>query len=125
VKESDCLEEWTRATTATAANVGQVGLTAGDWDVYCSGVFAGAVTTVTSDVRLGLNSTSATMPSATALQFFQFRNAAGITDFIYVPTVGPWRVSLSGSQTWFCVGQATFTTSTFSVTGTARARRVR
>jgi hypothetical protein len=83
------------------------------------------VTTVTSDVRIGLNSTSATMPSATALQFFQFRNAAGITDFIYVPTVGPWRVSLSGSQTWFCVGQATFTTSTFSVTGTARARGVR
>src|SRR4051794_35869170 len=37
-------------TTATAANVGQISLTAGDWDVYCSGVFAGAGTTVTSDV---------------------------------------------------------------------------
>lgn len=111
-------------TTNTPANGAQVSLTAGDWDLYCGGNFTGAASTVTSDVRLGLNTVSATLPASTPLQFFQYRSA-GITDFIYAPIVGPVRVSLSGSQTWYCVGQATFITSTYNLAAVIRARRVR
>jgi hypothetical protein len=112
-------------TTNTPANLGQVPLTAGDWEIFGGAIFNGAGATVTSDIRLGLNSTSATLPTSVALQFFQFRNSAGITDFFYGPTVGPWRVTLTGNQTWFLVAQATFITSTFFSTGTIRARRAR
>lgn len=111
-------------TTATTANCGQVSLTAGDWDVYVYGLFSGAGTTVTSDVRLAISTTSATLPVAAPFNFFQFRNNA-VTDFVYAQSVGPLRVSVSGATTYYCVAQATFTTSTFNVSGSIRARRMR
>lgn len=113
-------------TTNVPINIASISLTAGDWDIYGTGIFNGAGATVTSDIRLGINTVSNTLPSASAFQFFEFRNAAGITDFFYAPTVGPFRVSLSSTTTYYLVAQATFTTSTFAVsTGGIRARRVR
>lgn len=112
-------------TTNTPANCGQVSLTAGDWDVYAWSLFSGAGATVTSDVRLGINSVSATLPAAAPFQFFEFRNAAGITDFLFAPSLGPFRVSLTATTTYYCVAQATFVTSTFGANGGIRARRAR
>jgi hypothetical protein len=113
-------------TTAVSANCGQLTLTAGDWDVYASGIFSGAGATNTTNTILGINNVSATMPAFSAFQYFQFRDSAGITDFAYAPTVGPWRVSITGaSQTWYCVAQAVFTVSTYTFQGALRARRVR
>lgn len=111
-------------TTNTPANIAQVTLTAGDWDVAGAGSFSGAGATVTSDVRLSISATSATLDT-TIGQYFEFRNSAGITDFMFYPTVGPLRVSLSGSTTYYLVAQATFTTSTYGANGFIRARRVR
>jgi hypothetical protein len=113
-------------TTNVDANCGQVTLTAGDWDVYASGIFSGAGATNTTNTILGINNVSATMPAFAPFQYFQFRNAAGITDFVYAPSVGPHRVSITGaSQTWYCVAKAVFTVSTFTIQGAIRARRVR
>lgn len=112
-------------TTATPANCGQISLTAGDWDVYATAIFSGTGSTVTSDVRLGINTVSATLPAIAPFSFFEFRNAAGITDFYYVPTVGPFRVTITSTTTYYCVSQATFTTSTFQAQGGIRARRIR
>src|SRR6185503_4167226 len=112
-------------TSATSANRGQITLTAGDWLLFGGGIFSGSGATITTDVKLALNNVSATIPSSTALQFFQFRNGAGITDFLYAPMVGPWRVSLASSETWYLVAQATFTTSTFGCGGTIFAIRMR
>ena len=112
-------------TTNVAANVGQISLTAGDWDIFVSGAFTGAGSTVTSNVILAINNVSATLPTAVAFQHFQFRDGAGITDFIYSPSVGPFRVSLSATTIYYGIAQATFTTSTYSINGKIVARRVR
>lgn len=111
-------------TTNTAANVGQITLGAGDYDLFVSSLFSGAGGTVTSDVRTAINTTSATLPASANFQFAQTRTG-GITDAIHTHSVGPFRVSIAGSTTYYGVSQATFTTSTYSVTGTIRARRIR
>lgn len=112
-------------TTDVTANVGQLTLTAGDWDVFCAGITSGAGATSTTNVRLALNTTSATLPASTPFQYFQFRNAS-VADFIFSPTVGPHRVSITGaSVTWFCVAQATFSGGTYGISANIRARRMR
>ncbi len=111
-------------TTNTPVNVGQITLAAGDYDLFVSSIFTGAGSTVTTDVRTGINTTSATLPSSANFQFTQTRTG-NITDAIHTQTVGPFRVSISGSTTYYGVSQATFTTSTYSVAGTIRARRIR
>lgn len=111
-------------TTSTTANVGQLSLTAGDWDVWVTGIFNGAGATVTSNTIIGINTVSATLPSATPFQYAHSRYA-GTTDLYQTLTIGPLRVSLASPATYYGVAQAVFTTSTFSVTGAIRARRVR
>lgn len=108
-------------TTATPANVTSISLTAGDWDV--SGVlqFTPAGTTVLSFFGGGASSTSATLPGFAGYQLFGY-TTTGTAQTVSVPTT---RFSLSATTTIFLVAQATFTTSTCTVNGFIRARRVR
>jgi hypothetical protein len=111
--------------TATSKDICTISLTPGDWDLYFQGLFAGAGATITTDVRLGINTVSNTLPAQSPGLYFQFRNSAGLTDFVYMPTVGPLRVNISATTTYYGVAQATFTVSTFSCQGLLRARRIR
>ena len=111
-------------TTNTTANIGQLSLTAGDYDVWVSSFFSGTGSTSVTEVQLGISTTSATMPANTNFQFFIQRFPASI-DYQASPTVGPLRVSLSATTTYYGVARATFTASTYSAVGTIRYRRIR
>lgn len=113
-------------TSGSSANCAQITLTAGDWDIYLGGLFSGAGATTTTQVQLGINTTSATLPGGNPpLQMFLFRVSSAITDFIYGPSVGPYAVSIASSTTYYGVSQATFSVSTYSASCRMRARRIR
>lgn len=108
-------------TTATAANITSISLTAGDWEVDGSVLFQPAGTTQVSVVNAGASSTTATLP---AIPLYSQANnqGTGLNIGLVIPRQ---RFSLSGTTTVFLVAASTFTVSTMTATGTIRARRVR
>jgi len=115
-------------TTATIANITNISLTAGDWDVSGSiGLILGSTTSI-NYVAGGSTTTSAGNPSLGAV--FQFGYPTGGT-VIGVSGVGPIytvptaRFSLSSTTTIYLTVQAQFSTSTCTAYGVIRARRVR
>lgn len=112
-------------TTAVGANVGQIALTAGDWDIYLACGFTGAGATSVTNVSTGISTTSATMPSAAPFQTSSTRLASGALDYTYSITVGPFRANISSTTTYYGVALATFTAGPYNVVGTIRARRIR
>lgn len=125
-------------TTATAANVTSLVLTAGDWEVFGSCDHTWTGTTATIEV-CGINTTTATQPTQPG------GTAGGVTigteplvsqSITFGTTitgrfdqrVGPIRVQVAAgasSPTIFLVATATFSAGTDAVFGTLRARRVR
>jgi hypothetical protein len=113
----------TSLTTSTAANATSVSLTAGDWDVQCTAQFNPAASTVTSRVQTAVSTTSANISvSLGAKSLSQGSLGTGLAQIVASPTV---RVSLASTTTVFCVVESAFTTSTMTVDGFIRARRVR
>jgi len=112
-------------TTATAANVTSVSLTAGDWD--CRGTIANnpAGTTVTSVVAGWMSTTSATLPTSPNNGGITIINSVSNAGAAYTIPIGVERFSLSGTTTVFLSGQSTFTTSTSALYGFIGCRRVR
>ena len=112
-------------TSGVAANVTSLTLTAGDWDLSGSIVFTNAATTSFTNISSCGSTTSATfqiVPGRTSQSQF----AAVVPNTIPITSAfGPYRFSLSGSQTVFLVAFATFTVSSANAYGTIRARRVR
>lgn len=116
-------------TTATGANMTSVSLTAGDWDVSCDFHYNPGATTNITGGSSSISSTTATITS--------FGNGDGTVVTLVSPAVGavigqnfaqhvgPVRVSLSGTTTYFAVSNYNFTVSTLQVYGTLRARRIR
>jgi hypothetical protein len=115
-------------TTATAANITSISLTAGDWDVWGIVYFAGGATTTVNILRGWVSSTSATWPG----------HGLGAANVGYGVTlwtpfgqdnhsiiVTPQRFSLSGTTTVYLSGQAFFATSTCNGNGYIYARRRR
>jgi hypothetical protein len=110
-------------TTATPANLGNISLTAGDWDVWGVALFSPATTTTMTVHTAGINTTSATLPAAgqyATLAGFTITGAVNV--YMNVPTV---RVNVSTTTTVYLVGQATFATSTCAGGGFLFARRRR
>lgn len=110
-------------TTATTANCTSISLTAGDWDVVGSIIFNGALTTTTSVYMTGINTTSITLPAAPFLGEF-YVGTSGTNTSVSVP-VPPQRELLSAPTTVYLAAQATFATSTETVTCNLQARRRR
>jgi hypothetical protein len=112
-------------TTATAANMTSLSLTAGDYDVSGSCTFQTAATTSVTASICGISTTSATLGADGTY--------ARDTFVAVVPGAVEWkdhaapmtRISLSGTTTVYLVGQSTFTVSTQTAGGFIRARRVR
>ncbi len=114
-------------TSGTPANLTSISLTAGDWDAECNAFYIWGATTLGSYTRTSLSTTSATT------DFTQDRYAVVAHYGISVADTSGWttlragsaRFSLSGTTTVYCVADTAFTTSTLSVFGILRARRVR
>jgi hypothetical protein len=112
-------------TNATPANITSISLTAGDWDVTGQAVAVAAGSTVLNNWAVGINTVSATMPTATsAFGITQLTGTLGTgTNPVASPMVS--RVNVSTTTTVFLVANAAFTTSTCTANGVIRARRVR
>lgn len=117
-------------TTATPANLTSISLTAGDWDVDAQFQFTGGTTTNVFNVIGSISTTSATLDltngRVTGVVPFNTAtfNNLGAGQPLTAP-VPPLRMSLSGTTTIYAVASSVFTTSTCTVFGILRARRVR
>jgi hypothetical protein len=112
--------------SGSPSNMTSLALTAGDWDVSGTMSFVPGASTSITALLGGLSSTTTAFDLATPGYFVAQRGAA------YVPganqcnlTVGPVRISLSASTTYFFVAQGIFTVSTLGAFGILRARRAR
>lgn len=115
-------------TTATSTNLATQSLTAGDWDVFVTFIYIPGATTSITQLSQGISQTTATLPTTTtgAGDYTVFSTAATVPGANNISqTVGPFRVSLSGTTNVFAVARPTFTISTLTVYGSIRARRVR
>lgn len=112
-------------TTATPADVATLALTAGDWDVWGSVVFACAAGTVATAIAGWIGTASATvptLPNGGAMAQLSATFGAGTT--LALP-VGSSRVSLAAPATMYLSCQSTFTVSTEGAYGFIGARRRR
>lgn len=109
-------------TTAVSTNITSISLTAGDWDV--SGVMqvSPAGGTIVGGESTSISTTSGTLGGLGSLTFIGATKATGQADIIPTPVV---RLSLAGTTTVYLVGNVSYTTSTLTVSGLIRARRVR
>ncbi len=109
-------------TTATAANVTSISLTAGDWDV--TGTVSFTETTATVSARsAGLSSTSATIPTDGSEAFCGVQST--VTSETNSIALVRKRFSLSATTTIYLVGSATFSAGTCAGFGNITARRIR
>jgi hypothetical protein len=116
-------------TTATAATVTSIALTAGDWDVSFDAMFTGDTTTLVVYTKASLSTTDNTMNNSAG---FFAGHAVPSTQAIFnsgltyqTETIGPVRVSLAAPATYYLVAQGSFSVSTMSAWGMLRARRIR
>lgn len=114
-------------TTATAANVTSVTLTAGDWDVsgyiYFEASGATRIDGAGTPAQAGIHSTSSTLPGMDSGRQGEIQPQSG-NGYDYQVIVPVARVSLSGSATYYLVGQCTHN-GVVTASGSIRARRVR
>lgn len=117
-------------THATAANVTSLALTAGDWDVWFDAHFSGGATTNVWYLVAGISATTATLPTAPGTFAANYVSPDSFAIFNigfneFTANVGPLRISLASTTTYYGVVQAGFSTSTMLGHGIMRARRVR
>lgn len=110
-------------TSATAANVSSIVLTAGDWDVSGSISYNPAGTTVISTMQSSVVQTSAVIGGLGNTTVF---NGSGlIAGFTQIQNTPVTRILLAATTTVYLTAYAGFTTSTCTATGFLRARRMR
>lgn len=112
-------------STGVVANITNISLTAGDWDL--SGVVlyhSASGTTIPADVKQGISTTSATMGAQGNFSYDYIGIALSATDdpAYTTPVV---RVSISATTTVYLVCDSDFSVSTLTAYGFVRARRVR
>lgn len=110
-------------TTATTANITNISLTPGDWDVTGVVGFDAAATTTSTYMQGGVSTTSATLGALGTYFSNPFAVATTAEDAIEVcPTV---RLSLATTTTVYLVGKAGFAISTMTGFGHIRATRIK
>lgn len=112
-------------TTATSYDIGGLSLTAGTWDVWMDMEYTPASTTVVSATHASISTTTATIvvtPVSVASRSAEFTSTGQIQSL----KMGPFRVNLAATTTYFAVFRPTFTVSTMTFRGVSfRANRVR
>lgn len=115
-------------TTATYQNVTSIALTAGDWDISAFYTYSSNSATITaaSNAIFVISTTTASAAGATeGLNIAYVPQAALLGTSKFTDVIGPYRVSLSGSATYYLNAQATFTIGNPQYVGEIRARRIR
>lgn len=114
-------------TTATYQNIASITLTAGDWDITATGTLSGnsATLTTTANAIFVVSTTTASASGATEGMNLLYidQNIVGASK--QSVTIGPYRVSISGSTSYFLNSQSTFTVGNPQFVGFIRARRIR
>lgn len=113
--------------TPTNMTASPLPLTAGDWDVQCD-MSASGTATVVSRLITSISQTSATLDSTTPGARGDLLLSGVTTPFsVGIPhnKLGSVRITLTGNQNVYCVGQPDFTGGTFGIFGLLEARRVR
>lgn len=111
-------------TTAVAANVTSISLTAGDWDVWGNVIYNPTGSTVITSAYGLINNVSATVP--TAPNGGAFNGWVGnITGSGMALPTGSIRYSLSATTTIYLVAYSAFSASTNGAYGFIGARRAR
>lgn len=105
-------------TSATAANIGFVDLTAGDWEVSGIVYTDTGATTVVSYTIASLSATSATLDQTVG----KFSSFSGSNQS---PAFPPYQISIASTTRFYLVVQSAFTTSTQKAYGRISAIRVR
>ena len=115
-------------TTGVAADATSITLTAGDWDVWGQICFIPGATTSITQYQGGINTTSATLPTAETVAAARLAfDIAAVVSGVSVqsfPLVAA-RLSLASSTTVYLIGRATFTISTMGAFGKIIGRRRR
>lgn len=111
-------------TTAVAANVTSIALSAGDWDVHGTVSFLPAGTTTVAGILGGISTVSATPPGPTTGLQSQIQGSL-TTGAQQSLAIGPERISISVPTTVYLVAQAGFSVSTMAAGGKISARRVK
>lgn len=109
-------------TNNTAANVTNISLTAGDWDVEGNINFSGTTATVTAGTG-GISSTSATLPSDGS-EVYDGTVTTLLSDLSSV-TLPRKRISIASTTTVYMVAKKLFSAGTVVAFGSLNARRVR
>lgn len=109
-------------SSTTITNVASIPLTAGDWDVQCTGQTIPAGSTTTSTVVVGITTTSGSFGALGTLSQLQLNTGAGYAEALPTPVV---RINVSSATTVFCDMSVTFAASTMQASAQMRARRVR
>ena len=112
-------------TTATPANITSISLTAGDWDVWGTVAFNPAGTTTITDEFGGINTVSATLPTAPGSGAYASFSLPFTVGAGCVFPVGTARLSLASTTTVYLVAQANYAVSTMGAYGFIGARRRR
>jgi hypothetical protein len=112
--------------TGTPIDIAAVSLTAGDWDVTGQVYYTAAATTSITTLASSLSATTATMDNTTLGAATRHAGAAFVPGAaVMTYPIGPLRVSLAATTTYYLVASANFTVSTLTGHGIIRARRVR
>lgn len=114
-------------TNNTAANMASRSLEAGDYDISVVGIFLPAATTVVANIILSISTTSATLPTTyddgSRVQLVFPASFVPVAELTQV--IPPYRMKLTSTTTIYAVARSGFSTSTMSVYGIIRARRIR
>lgn len=109
-------------TTGVVTNITSISLTAGDWDVSGVVQFSPAAGTVVGSEDISISTTSATTGGLGTRTFIGATKAIGQADIVPTPVV---RISVASTTTVYLVGAVAYSTSTLTVSGLIRARRIR
>ena len=114
-------------SSATVWNIGTLALTAGDWDITGTAIFAPAATTTVNYCIACISGASATLDTNVGRYagIPIFGNTPGSQMSTFTLVIGPTRLTVSTSFTMYLVVMCGFAVSTFGVTGNLRARRIR
>jgi hypothetical protein len=113
-------------TTATPANMTNISLTAGDWDVQGSVNFVGGSATIVAGAlhEVGFNTTTATLP-VDGSEIYVNSPVLTTTSANFGTAVQRKVYNVATTTTVYLVAEGTFTAGTEKVYGTITARRVR
>lgn len=115
-------------TTATYQNIASITLTAGDWDLSAFFTYSSNSATITAAANaiFAISTTTASASGATeGLNISYVPQAALLGTSKFSDAIPSYRVSITGSTTYYLNSQATFTLGNPQFVGGIRARRLR